>query len=215
MVHFIEETAHWKEYVSGNAKNPILLQEALKQAFLDIDAALRTYQWTINKQDQSGCTSVTAMITPNFIICANAGDSRCVMGTNGKAKAMSEDHKPNNELEQRRIESAGGRVQWKRVDGDLAVSRGLGDFQYKTRSDLAPTEQKVSLQHFIFTANCTIALRYEKNSLRYHVNLNLSSIHDAPRTRSYCWHVTAYGTSWIMMRRSGRYSKFLRMEEAL
>ena len=56
---------------------------------------------------------------------------------------MSEDHKPNNPLEQNRIELAGGKVQWKRVDGDLAVSRGLGDFQFKTRVDLGPTEQKV------------------------------------------------------------------------
>lgn len=148
MVRFIEETTHWKEYVSGNAEDINILQEALKQAFLDIDAALRINQRTINKQDQSGCTSVTAMITPNYILCANAGDSRCVMGTNNKAKAMSEDHKPNNELEQKRIESAGGRVQWKRVDGDLAVSRGLGDFQYKTRSDLGATEQKVGFQEF-------------------------------------------------------------------
>ena len=159
MVRFIEETAQWKEYVSGNAKNPDLLQEALKQAFLDIDGALRIHQKATYAiaTDHSGCTSVTAMITPNYIICANAGDSRCVMGTNSKAKAMSEDHKPNNELEQRRIESAGGRVQWKRVDGDLAVSRGLGDFQYKTRGDLGPTEQKVSFPQIGLKYNCLIA----------------------------------------------------------
>ena len=32
----------------------------------------------------------------------------------------------------------------KRVDGDLAVSRALGDFQYKDRPDLKPEEQKVT-----------------------------------------------------------------------
>jgi protein phosphatase 1B len=35
-------------------------------------------------------------------------------------------------------------VQWKRVDGDLAVSRALGDFQYKNRPDLPADKQKVS-----------------------------------------------------------------------
>jgi serine/threonine protein phosphatase PrpC len=33
-----------------------------------------------------------------------------------------------------------------RVDGDLAVSRCLGDFNYKLREDLPPEQQKVSPQ---------------------------------------------------------------------
>jgi protein phosphatase PTC2/3 len=142
MIRIIEDTSFWKDYLKGGASDMNLLQKALGQAFLDIDVAVRDYQ--DNNVDSSGCTSVTAMITPRHIICANAGDSRCVLGTCNTVKAMSEDHKPNNELEQRRIELAGGRVQWKRIDGDLAVSRGLGDFQYKNRNDLRPSEQMVS-----------------------------------------------------------------------
>jgi len=34
----------------------------------------------------------------------------------------------------------------RRVDGDLAVSRALGDFQYKDRPDLPPEAQKVSAE---------------------------------------------------------------------
>lgn len=143
LITHIEETGQWEQYVRSGAKDPHLLGEALSQAFLDLDAALRVRQSTDNF-DSSGCTSVTAMITPGFIVCANAGDSRCVLGTNKASRPMSEDHKPTDDLERRRIESAGGRVQWKRVDGDLAVSRAFGDFQYKTRSDLGPREQKVS-----------------------------------------------------------------------
>lgn len=67
------------------------------------------------------------------------------MGTEGRTKALSYDHKPNLEQERKRIENAGGCVQWKRVDGDLAVSRAFGDFQYKTRPDLPSEEQKVHL----------------------------------------------------------------------
>jgi serine/threonine protein phosphatase PrpC len=67
------------------------------------------------------------------------------MGTNDFVKAMSEDHKPYNELERIRIELAGGKVLRKRVDGDLAVSRALGDFRFKIRSDLGPAEQKVRI----------------------------------------------------------------------
>ena len=142
MIQIIQDTQFWKEYLKGGASDINLLQKALGQAFLDVDVAVRDYQ--DKNVDSSGCTSVTAMITPKYIICANAGDSRCVLGTCNTVKAMSEDHKPNNELEQKRIELAGGRVQWKRIDGDLAVSRGLGDFQYKNREDLGPSEQMVS-----------------------------------------------------------------------
>lgn len=48
---------------------------------------------------------------------ANAGDSRTVLGRNGQALEMSEDHKPDNEGEKSRIEKAGGFVSDGRVNG--------------------------------------------------------------------------------------------------
>ena len=54
------------------------------------------------------------------------------------------DHKPYNEVEQRRIEAAGGTVTMRRVNGDLAVSRALGDFTYKHATHLPATQQQVS-----------------------------------------------------------------------
>ncbi len=53
------------------------------------------------------------------------------MCNNGKVVMATKDHKPFNCEERDRIEAAGGYVFMKRVDGDLAVSRALGDFQYK------------------------------------------------------------------------------------
>ncbi len=137
----IQKTNEWKAYLLDNEIST--LSKALEQAFINIDAAMREYQES-GDSDRSGCTSVTCMVTPTHIICANAGDSRCVFGRNSISTiAMSDDHKPYNEGEKRRIENAGGSVQFKRVDGDLAVSRALGDFQYK-RKDQIPIEQKVS-----------------------------------------------------------------------
>ena len=40
-----------------------------------------------------------------------------------------------NDGEKRRIEEAGGRVMIQRINGSLAVSRALGDFEYKQRTD--------------------------------------------------------------------------------
>ena len=44
---------------------------------------------------------------------------------------MSFDLKPNNDTEVCCVERDGGFVRTKRVDGDLAASRGFGDFAYK------------------------------------------------------------------------------------
>jgi serine/threonine protein phosphatase PrpC len=144
MIQCIENTKEWKEYLDSNAENLELLSEALRKAFVDIDALLLVSQNNSNGADVSGCTSVTVMITPTHIVCANAGDSRSVLGVGDGVFAMSEDHKPSDEKERQRIENAGGHVQWKRVNGDLAVSRAFGDFQYKNSVDLPPQDQKVS-----------------------------------------------------------------------
>jgi len=56
----------------------------------------------------AGATSCVALITPDRIICANAGDSRCVLSTTGDtAVDLSIDHKPDLPVEKSRIEKAG------------------------------------------------------------------------------------------------------------
>lgn len=101
----------------------------------------------------SGCTATCALVTPTKIYLINAGDSRtCVLNADGTF-VSTVDHKPNDDVERRRIEAAGGRVVPEptspthfRVDGSLAVSRGFGDFSYKLRGDKAPFEQRVSCE---------------------------------------------------------------------
>lgn len=71
------------------------------------------------------------LITPDTIFCANAGDSRGVLSRDKKVVELSFDHKPDNEGEIKRIEAANHSVEDSRVDGNLALSRAFGDFQYK------------------------------------------------------------------------------------
>lgn len=116
-----------------------LLKSALNKAYISLDAELRSLEFL----DASGSTCVCAVITPSHIICANLGDSRCYIGSDGKAIAMSEDHKPNNPEEKERIVKNGGFVEFDRVNGCLAMSRALGDFEYKKRIEKPIHEQLV------------------------------------------------------------------------
>ncbi|GAA6010608.1 hypothetical protein JCM11491_002992 [Sporobolomyces phaffii] len=114
---------------------------ALKRAFLETDEDLRANPDF--KGDPSGCTAVGVIVTPELdLICANAGDSRSVMSVGGEAKPLSYDHKPTNAAETSRIVAAGGFVEFGRVNGNLALSRALGDFEFKQSPNL-PAEQQV------------------------------------------------------------------------
>lgn len=57
---------------------------------------------------------------------------------------MSYDHKPTNEPEKQRIQAAGGFVDFGRVNGNLALSRAIGDFEFKKTADLGPEQQIVT-----------------------------------------------------------------------
>lgn len=96
-----------------------------------------------------GCTAVVCCVRPDSIVVANAGDSRAVLCREGRAIDMSEDHKPNLPSECARIENAGGCVLNQcigphvlpRVNGDLSLSRSIGDLRYKQNASLAPEHQ--------------------------------------------------------------------------
>jgi len=156
----------WSKYAKTKPENreADLLGAALTETFMALDEAmrkdlmgdekpaeyLRTKRCSGDRSFMSGCTAVVAVLTPGAIVCANAGDSRCVLRIGqpggGKTAPLSEDHKPDNAGEAERIYGAGGNVHGGRVDGMLAVSRALGDFEFKTNDDLSAVKQKVSPQ---------------------------------------------------------------------
>ncbi|GEQ66811.1 hypothetical protein JCM33374_g474 [Metschnikowia sp. JCM 33374] len=124
---------------------------ALKNGFLSCDQAI--LQDFETRNDESGCAATSAIITPNQIICGNAGDSRTVMSINGFAKALSYDHKPFNEGEKARITAGGGYVDVGRVNGNLALSRGIGDFSFKKNTELPAEEQIVTCYPDVISHN--------------------------------------------------------------
>lgn len=95
--------------------------------------------------DSIGCTANVILIeNMKKLYIANAGDSRCVLGRGGKALALSYDHKPEDDVELKRIEKAGSVVTDGRVDGNLNLSRALGDLKYKQNKTLKPEEWPIT-----------------------------------------------------------------------
>ena len=95
---------------------------------------------------RTGCTACVMCIDEanKKLYFANAGDSRVVMCRNGIAEPQSEDHKPEMESEKTRIYKADGWISDGRVKGNLNLTRGFGDLEYKQNKNLKPEEQMIT-----------------------------------------------------------------------
>ena len=120
------------------------IKKAIYDGFLGIDVKLLENPLWKEGKDRGGTTAVCCMVSPDKLIWANCGDSRGLLCRDGKLEYNTVDHKPVNDVEKARIEKAGGTVMMQRVNGSLAVSRALGDFDYKRGMDLNPIDQLVS-----------------------------------------------------------------------
>lgn len=76
----------------------------------------------------------------------NVGDSRAIASVGGRVHPLSLDHKPGNEIESKRIVAAGGWIEFNRVNGNLALSRALGDFVFKRNEARRAEEQIITAE---------------------------------------------------------------------
>ncbi|CAK5008995.1 unnamed protein product [Meloidogyne enterolobii] len=105
------------------------ISDALIEGFLDFDERML---------EDDGLKDVSG---------TNAGDSRAVVSVSA------------NEEESKRIFAAGGWVEFNRVNGNLALSRALGDFAFKANKNLSAREQIVTACPEVET--CTITVEHE------------------------------------------------------
>lgn len=139
----------------------ILRGQMMLQKLQDItkasDPSTRSQAWMV------GCTAVAVFLTDTHVICANAGDSRALLSRGGKVVALSHDHKPNDPEEKKRILNAGATIKevivvpdsgtriWNkkkkivhhRINGDLNLSRSIGDLRHKNVEGVKQDEQAV------------------------------------------------------------------------
>ena len=113
------------------------ITERLALTYKKLESDLYNYYKSIQGKDMSGSTACSVMVTPTTIYVANTGDSRCILSKEGKAIALTIDHKPNNSVEYKRIQDNNEKnaVSYTGVYriGGLAVSRVFGDFYIKDR----------------------------------------------------------------------------------
>jgi len=91
--HFKKTLENTPEFQAEN------YEVALKKAFLKLDSEVQKQDYACD----TGTTACVVLVTPQMIYCSNAGDSRGVLSRDNKAVPLSEDHKPDNEDELRRI----------------------------------------------------------------------------------------------------------------
>ena len=129
---------------------------------------------------RTGCTACVMSIdeTNKKLYFANAGDSRVVLCKNGVAEAQSEDHKPEMESEKTRIYKAEGWISDGRVKGNLNLTRGFGDLEYKQNKNLKPEEQMI-------TANPDIKVVDFTNDMEF-VIIGCDGIWDCLKNQEAC-----------------------------
>ena len=136
---------------------------------VDKNISIRIQTISFSLEDKSGSTAIGCLIDPDRVYFLNVGDSRGILvSTDGRILLATKDHKPSkhhnmreyffcfiyrltfffirsgDQAERQRIQEAGGTVLIQRVNGSLAVSRALGDFEYKNNANRRPDQQLVS-----------------------------------------------------------------------
>jgi len=116
------------ELLVGSSHYPSNPAQAFTDAFLTCDK-----DFTASSK-KSGTTAVCALLKGNHIYLAWLGDSIATLVREGVTVKIMDSHKPNRDDEKSRVEALGGTVilwgTW-RVNGQLAVSRAIGDGEYK------------------------------------------------------------------------------------
>jgi len=118
----------WNEELFKNPEEQREIYELLREACIEAD------NFIVGKGIASGTTLANFYIVHERFFSVNIGDSRVVIGTEDGACVLTEDHKPDMPGERSRIEAAGGvviRFGVYRVQGELAMSRALGDAHLK------------------------------------------------------------------------------------
>ena len=114
------------EIIKKNLNDLIQTEKCFINSFNKIDEELKYYD-----SENTGSTATVVLIQDNKIYCANVGDSRAYIIYDNYMKQITVDHKCTVPEEAERIRKCGGKITKNRVQGQLVLSRSLGDLYCK------------------------------------------------------------------------------------
>ena len=120
------------------------------RTFVAADTEFESYAKQRGISQNVGSVVVVVCIVDRIIFCANLGDARAILARgDGSIVGLSQDMKPTVPSESERIKRAGGQVINNRVNGRLAVSRAIGDFEFKSAGIVSniPEVRAVEMKH--------------------------------------------------------------------
>ncbi|XP_020242329.1 probable protein phosphatase 2C 27 isoform X2 [Asparagus officinalis] len=118
-----------------DADFPLKLEKVVTRSFVQTDVQFAE-SCSLESTLSSGTTALTAMIFGRSLLVANAGDCRAVLSRLGSAIEMSKDHRPCCLKERKRIESLGGYIDDGYLNGQLGVTRALGDWHIEGMKEI-------------------------------------------------------------------------------
>ncbi|XP_047338452.1 probable protein phosphatase 2C 27 [Impatiens glandulifera] len=121
---------HLPRIIVEDANFPLELEKVVSRSFIETDSAFAK-SCSLESTLCSGTTALTAMIFGRSLLVSNAGDCRAVLSRNGMAIEMSTDHRPCSNEERKRIESLGGFIDDGYLNGQLGVTRAIGNWHIK------------------------------------------------------------------------------------
>jgi serine/threonine protein phosphatase PrpC len=136
------------EFAAGN------FTQAVEEAYITTDRII--CEKSQEEKWRNGSTAVSVLQVGRKLFIGNAGDSEAVLGKRINRDTsnleyegilLTKKHTPSDPSERARIERAGGTVFHGRVLGSLAVSRALGDLNFKDIPMVipAPFQREVDL----------------------------------------------------------------------
>ena len=147
----------------------VRLHEHLREALADGKSVAEAFQAAYRRVDddlltlevrKAGTTAVSVLIRKEgknrVLHIANAGDARATLHSKGKAERLSYDHKTTDPAENKRVTDLGATILWDKVQGQLSVTRALGDHDLKKFVSCEPHYTSVVLdkQHKFLVIMC-------------------------------------------------------------
>eukprot|EP00406_Dinophysis_acuminata_P065989 CAMPEP_0179281466 /NCGR_PEP_ID=MMETSP0797-20121207/37166_1 /TAXON_ID=47934 /ORGANISM="Dinophysis acuminata, Strain DAEP01" /LENGTH=427 /DNA_ID=CAMNT_0020990171 /DNA_START=101 /DNA_END=1384 /DNA_ORIENTATION=+ len=161
-------------YVSPKLREELETHGCPKDDAAIKDLILRVDQAYLDTEQPSGSTATMCIVQKSAssdkhkLTVINAGDSRILLGRRdgtivdggGTDQGLTRDHKPSDPDERERIYRCGGTVEEAaggiaRVNGELAVSRGFGDAEYKRTGGPSPEDRPVTANPEIGHFDCS------------------------------------------------------------